>query len=144
MTQPTESTLRHRLTAYCMRLADVLQEPTVILCGSTALGENMPWSDIDVIVIADFREPFLERLKRLALVNETGLQLEVVGYTPDEFVQMLDQLNVGAIEAMGSGIPILVGRFLPQLKEKFGEMKNRGLTKTTCTYVLTGQHTGTA
>ena len=101
----------------------------------------MPWSDIDLIVIADFKKPFLERLKELALLNDTGLALEVLGYTPPEFMQMLDNLNAGAIEAVEFGIPLLAGRFLPLLKEKLAELKKLGLKKTKCTYLLYSQVT---
>jgi hypothetical protein len=96
----------------------------------------MPWSDVDLMVIADFKKPFPERLEELALLNDTGLQLEILGYTPDEFMEMLDVLNAGAIEAVESGIPIVPGRLLPQLKRKLMELKKLGLTKTRCTYLL--------
>jgi len=125
------------LKPFCERLRSLFGDPVVLLCGSTALGENMPWSDVDLIVIANFEKPFLERLKELALLNETNLGLEVLGYTPAEFMQMLDRLNPAAVEAVEFGIPILPGRFLPDLKRKLAELKKLGLTKTSCTYLLT-------
>jgi predicted nucleotidyltransferase len=125
------------LKPFCERLRGLFNDPVVLLCGSTALGENMPWSDVDLIVIADFEKPFLERLKELALLNETDLGLEVLGYTPTEFMQMLDRLNPAAVEAAEFGIPILPGSFLPDLKRKLTELKKLGLTKTSCTYLLT-------
>jgi len=96
----------------------------------------MPWSDVDLIVIADFKKPFLERLVELALLNDTGLGLEVLGYTPDEFMQMLERLNPGAIEAVEFGIPIMQGRIFRELKLKLEELKKLGLKKTQCTYLL--------
>jgi len=136
MTVNPASALRPKLRLFCKRLSHMFADPVVLLCGSTALGENMPWSDIDLIVIADFKKPFLDRLKELALLNDTGLRLEVLGYTPDEFMQMLNRLNPGAIEAAEFGIPIMTGKFLPQLKQKLTELKALGLTKTRCTYLL--------
>jgi predicted nucleotidyltransferase len=125
-----------KLKPFCERLKGLLDDPVVLLYGSAALGENMPWSDVDLIVIADFEKPFLERLEELALLNDTGLQLEVLGYTPDEFMEMLDVLNAGAIEAVESGIPIVPGSLFPELKRKLMELKKLGLTKTRCTYLL--------
>jgi len=125
-----------KLKPLCERLRCLFDDPLVLLCGSTALGENMPWSDVDLIVIADFQKPFLERLKELALPDDTGLALEVLGYTPAEFIQMLDRLNAAAIEAVEFGIPILPGNFLSTLKRKLAELKKLGLAKTSCTYLL--------
>jgi predicted nucleotidyltransferase len=125
-----------RLKRFSERLARLYDDPVVLLHGSTALGENMPWSDLDLIVIADFEKPFLERLDELALLNETGLSLEVLGYRRDEFMEMLDKLNPSAIEALEFGIPILPGKFLSELKDKLAELKALGLTKTRCTYFL--------
>lgn len=136
MTVNAASALKPKLRSFCERLSHLFEDPVVLLCGSTALGENMPWSDIDLIVIADFEKPFLGRLKELALLNDSGLPLEVLGYTPDEFMQMLNRLNSGAIEAVEFGIPIMTGRLLPQLKRKLAELKALGLTKTQCTYRL--------
>lgn len=117
----TSASINHKLKPYCERLACLFNDPVVILCGSTALGENMPWSDIDLVVIADFEEPFLDRLTQLALLNETGLRLEVLGYTPSEFMQMLDRLNPGAIEAIEYGIPLIAGKLLPELNRKLAD-----------------------
>jgi predicted nucleotidyltransferase len=136
MTQRGTATLKAQLKAFCERLKRLYGDPVVVLCGSTALGESMPWSDIDLIVVADFEKPFLDRLSELALLNDTGLRLEVLGYTPAEFKQMLDNLNPGAIEAVEFGIPILPGRVFSELKEKLAELKKLGVTKTSCTYLL--------
>jgi hypothetical protein len=62
--------------------------------------------------------------------------LEILGYTPDEFVEMLSVLNAAAIEAVESGIPIVPGRLFPELKRKLTKLKKLGLTKTRCTYLL--------
>jgi len=130
------SELEVRLKPFCERLARLYEDPMVILCGSAAVGESMPWSDVDLIVIADFEKPFLERLIEMALLDETGLRLEVLGYTPAEFMRMLGSLNPGAIEAVESGIPIMHGPFLSELKRRLLELKKLGLTRTQCTYLL--------
>jgi predicted nucleotidyltransferase len=128
--------LMAKLKRFSERLARLYGDPVILLHGSTALGENMPWSDIDLIVIADFEKPFLERLDELALLNDTGLMLEVVGYTRGEFMEMLDRLNPSAIEALEFGTPILPGPFLSEFKDKLAELKTLGLTKTRSSYFL--------
>lgn len=136
MKNTTALSLRLKLMPFCERVSRLYQEPVVLLCGSTALGENMPWSDIDLIVIAGFDKPFAQRLEELALLNDTGLRLEVLGYTPDELIQMLDRLNPGAIEALEFGIPIMSGKLFFEMRQKLAELKKLGLTKTQCTYFL--------
>ena len=136
MTRTTALTLKAKLRPFCERLTRRFSEPVVLLHGSTAVGENMPWSDLDLIVIANFEKPFLNRLAELALLNDTALPLEILGYTPDEFMQMLDGLNPSAIESVEFGIPILPGTLFPELKRKLAELKELGLTKTYCTYRL--------
>lgn len=139
MTQTTVTMLQLRLEPFCRRLAGVLKDPVVLLSGSAALGQTTPLSDIDLVVIADFERPFLERLSELALLNETGLPLETLGYTRDEFIQMLDRLNAFAIEALEFGIPIMRGAHYAELRERLMELKELGLKKTNCTYLLAGK-----
>jgi len=60
-----------------------------LLFGSFARADVHEGSDVDIAVIADFREPFLDRIRRLLDLNEgLGLPLEPVGYTPEEFRTM--------------------------------------------------------
>jgi hypothetical protein len=96
----------------------------------------MPWSDVDLVVIADFKKPFIERLEELTPSISSHINFEVVAYTPEEFKQMLDQLNIKAIEAVEDGVPIVGGPILDELKARLAELKRRGLTKTKCSYIL--------
>jgi len=136
MTQTTVSMLQLKLGPFCRRLAGVLKDPVVLLSGSMALGESTPLSDVDLVVIAGFQKPFLERLGELALLNETGLPLEILGYTRDEFIDMLDRLNALAIEALEFGIPIMRGAYYAELRQRLMELKGLGLKRTNCTYLL--------
>jgi len=127
----------NELQSYCNRLTHLYDKPTIILSGSTAVGEDMPWSDVDLVVIADFKKPFLERLEELAPPFDSRINFEVIGYTPREFIYMLDRLDIKAIEAVEQGIPIASSPlFLSELKRKLDQLKSRGLTKTNCTYRL--------
>jgi len=129
--------LHNELQSCCNRLTHLYDQPTIILSGSTAVREDMPWSDVDLIVIADFKKPFLERLEELAPPLDSRFNFEVIGYTPQEFIHMLDRLDIKAIEAVEQGIPIISNPlFLSELKRKLDQLKSRGLTKTRCTYRL--------
>jgi len=80
--------------------------------------------------------PFCESLTRLFSEPVVILPLEIVGYTADELVNMLDRLNAMAIQSVEFGMPILPGRCYDELKGKVADLKERGLTKTQCTYLL--------
>ena len=137
MTKLQSPGLQNELQGYCNRLTCLYEEPTILLSGSTAVGEDMPWSDVDLIVIANFKKSFLERLEELAPPLDSHFNFEVIGYTPQEFVYMLDRLDIKAIEAVEEGVPIVSSPpFLSELKRKLEQLKSRGLTKTNCTYRL--------
>jgi len=138
-----QSPLLHReLQSYCNRLTHLYDQPTIILSGSTEVGEDMPWSDVDLVVIADFKKPFLERLEEPAPCPDGRINFEVIGYTPQEFMHMLDRLDIKAIEAVEQGILIISKPlFFSELKRKLDQLKSRGLTKTNCTYRLRNRPT---
>jgi len=127
---------RRELKEYCDRLARLYDEPIIIVSGSTALGEEMPWSDVDLIVIADFKKPFLQRLEELAPSIDSRFSFEMMGYTPQEFMDMLDSLNIKAIEAIEEGFPVRSGPGYKELKRKLNELKSMGIRRTKCSYRL--------
>lgn len=76
---------------------------TVILIGSYARGDFNVWSDVDVILIAEFpqRNP-VERL--MSIDHPPGY--EVIPLTPEEFSEMFERKEPMIIEALRSGVPI--------------------------------------
>lgn len=73
---------------------------TVILIGSYARGDFNLWSDIDVLVIAEFTGNPLERLK--AIDYPPGF--EVIPLTISEFTRLVRRRDPLAIEASKIGI----------------------------------------
>jgi len=81
----------------------------VILFGSFARGDVNEGSDVDIIVISNFKEPFLDRIKLLLDLNdELKLPLEPVGYTPEEFRRMREEGNRFILEVC-ENLKILYG-----------------------------------
>ncbi len=77
---------------YCGLVVESLRPDAVILFGSLARGDFNEGSDVDILVVADFREPFLDRIKVLLDLNDrTRLPLEPVGYTAEEFMEMFER-----------------------------------------------------
>ena len=85
-------------------LVEKLEPKLIVLFGSFARGDINEGSDVDICVIADFREPFLDRIRLLLDLNdETKLPLEPVGYTPEEFQRMRKEGNRFILEVLESG-----------------------------------------
>jgi predicted nucleotidyltransferase len=81
-----------------------LRPESIILFGSFAKRDINEGSDVDIIVIADFKEGFLDRIKLLLDLNdELRLPLEPVGYTTEEFQRMQNEGNRFIQEVLDSG-----------------------------------------
>ena len=94
---------------YKERLVQNLNPKAVILFGSFARGDVNEGSDVDIIVISNFKEPFLDRIKLLLDLNdELKLPLEPVGYTPEEFRRMREEGNRFILEVC-ENLKILYG-----------------------------------
>lgn len=62
-------------------------------------------------MIADFKVPFLDRIKLLLDLNEgIGLPLEPLGYTQEEFKKMKEERNPFIIEVINTG-KVSMGKF---------------------------------
>ncbi|MBS7649472.1 MAG: nucleotidyltransferase domain-containing protein [Candidatus Bathyarchaeia archaeon] len=77
-----------KIEAYVKRVVESLNPHMVILFGSFATGDINEGSDIDILVVADFKENFLDRIKTLMELNTFGIPIEPIGYTPREFEEM--------------------------------------------------------
>jgi len=75
----------------------------VVLFGSFATGDINEGSDIDIIVVADFKEDFLDRIRTLMDLNTFKIPIEPVGYTPEEFNQMKNRRNPFIMEVLEKG-----------------------------------------
>lgn len=53
--------------------------------GSLVSGETHPWSDVDLILVVDSDEPFVERPRRFWNLLKLGFPLDILVYTPSEF-----------------------------------------------------------
>jgi len=60
-------------------------------------------SDIDILVVADFKEDFLDRIRTLIDFNTFKIPIKPVGYTPEEFNQMKNRKNTFIMEVLEKG-----------------------------------------
>lgn len=111
----------------------------IILFGSRARGDWMPWSDYDLLILADFKEKYLNRIYEiLSLLSDVKLPIEPHPYTLDEAVQMLKRGNPMIIDAIEEGRILLSSREFTGVLEIYRELKKRGLARTKTTIKVPG------
>lgn len=72
------------------------------LFGSFARGDIHEGSDIDLLIVGDFRERFHERIFRVLQMNDEDLPLAPLCYTPAELRGMQAEANPFIEEALGT------------------------------------------
>ena len=90
--QMDSATLRQMLQTELERclglLISRLSPQKIILFGSLAQEQTQLWSDIDLVVVADTTDRFLDRTKELLRLLQPTVGLDVLVYTPEEFDQL--------------------------------------------------------
>jgi len=73
----------------------------VYLYGSLVNDEVHEGSDIDLLIIGDFKEPFFQRI--FNVMKFTELPIEPIVYTQDEFNEMKKEKNPFILEVLKKG-----------------------------------------
>ncbi len=92
-----------KIRAYVNAVVKRLNPQLVVLFGSFATGDINEGSDVDILVVADFKEGFLERIGTLMELNTFGIPVEPLGYTPEEFEDMKRRKNPFVLEVLEKG-----------------------------------------
>ena len=85
-------TSRHEIEHIVKRIAEGYQPLKVILFGSYAYGEPTPDSDIDLLIVKDTSERFIDRwvaVRELIADPERRIPVEPIVVTPDELQRRL-------------------------------------------------------
>lgn len=89
------------LKKFVKELKEKLPVQEVFLYGSFATGNIHEGSDIDLIIVGDFKEKFVERIGRI--LEMTDLPIEPLVYTPKEFQAMQEGGNPFILEVLKNG-----------------------------------------
>ena len=125
------------LEAIIGKLRDNLDLVAVILFGSRARGDHHRYSDYDVLIIARFKEPYLERINKVLEVLEyTRLPIEVHPYTLEEAMKMLRKGNPIIFDALDEGKILYKTRDLNKLLKLFNKLKKLGMRRTETSIII--------
>ena len=95
--------IREKIGEYVREVVEKLHPNLVVLFGSFASGDINEGSDVDILVVADFKEEFLDRIRTLMDLNRFRIPIEPVGYTPREFEEMKKRGNLFVAEVLEKG-----------------------------------------
>jgi len=114
-----------------------LNVKAVILFGSRARGDWMPWSDYDLLIIADFKERYLDRISKvLDILKNIHLPIEPHPYTISEALEMLRRGNPIIVDALEEGRILYSTAEFEILTKEYEKLKKRGLRRTNTTIVI--------
>ena len=119
------------------RLTGKLCVKAIVLFGSRARGDWGPWSDYDLLIIADFREQYLDRIKMiLDMLGDVPLAIEPHPYTLEEALSMLKRGNPIIVDALEEGRVLYSTSEFEKLVEEYRELKKKGLRRTNTTIIV--------
>lgn len=91
---------------YKKKVVETLNPEKIIMFGSFARKDFNEGSDIDLVVICDWKEDFLDRIGILLRINEFNLPIEPIGYTQDEIETMIKEENPFILGILEEGVVI--------------------------------------
>ena len=106
----------------------------IILFGSRARGDWLPHSDYDILVVADFQEPFLDRIYELSGLAEGPVEFHP--YTLDEVKDLLRRGVPSIVDALDEGIVLYEEEEFEAVRRLFEEMKRKGLRRSSISVIL--------
>lgn len=124
------------LKQFAKKMEEFYTLECVILFGSQARGDFKPYSDIDLIIVGDFKEKFIDRGKFFYEKHNYKVGLDAFCYKPQEFNKMFNKGTVSILDAIDEGICLLGPNFFNDYKEKLIKLKKIGLKKDPPVWIL--------
>jgi len=120
------------------RLISKVRVKVVILFGSRARGDWLPWSDYDLLIIADFKEKYLDRIKSvLEAIGDIPIDIEPHPYTLNEAITLLRRGVPTIVDALEEGKVLYAEEEeLSKLMDIYKKLKMRGLRRTETTIIV--------
>lgn len=80
--------LQSELTRFIDIVVSELRPRRIVVFGSLASGRIEEWSDLDVVVVMETDLPFLDRLRLIQRRVRPRLAMDLLVYTPEEWVEI--------------------------------------------------------
>lgn len=130
------NTIHSKLTKLVNRVRKEWLIHVVFLTGSYAKEKQTAFSDIDVVILGEFPESFLDRsLRVMELIPELP-ELDPLCYTPEEFQRMFLDGSITVLDCLNEGKVIFGEDFLKPYHKAFTRALQEGLTRTSVSWIL--------
>lgn len=88
----------------CLQLLRTHYAPQrILLFGSLASEQVSEWSDIDLVVIKETDQKFLDRIREVMRLLQPRVGMDILVYTPEEFAQIQKERLFVREEIVGKG-----------------------------------------
>lgn len=132
--------LKTDLKEYLIKLSENVNRniplECVFLFGSRARTDFREHSDLDMIFVGQFEEPFINRTTIIYDYYDLSVGLDAFCYTAIEFDKMFHEGVVSILDAIDHGICIIGYDFYKKYKEKLEKLKERGLKRDPPVWIL--------
>lgn len=88
------------------KIIKIINPSKIILFGSYARGDVHKGSDVDLIIVGDFNEPFFNRIGKILDLNDTNLDIEPMVYTNEEFKKMVKEKRPFIMNVLDEGFVV--------------------------------------
>lgn len=128
------------LKDYLIKLSEILSKriplECVILFGSRARSDFLENSDLDMIFVGDFKEPFINRSTIIYEHYQLSLGLDAFCYRANEFNKMFHEGVVSILDSIDHGICVFGYDFYKEYKDKMEKLKEKGLKRDPPVWIL--------
>lgn len=100
----TYKEIGYKLQELAMIIREKYNVSKIIVFGSYVRGDLNEGSDIDLVIVGDFKEKFHRRIAEV--IGLTDLPIEPLCYTEDEFKRMISNDNNFIAEVLKEGVMI--------------------------------------
>ncbi|HMO57941.1 MAG TPA: nucleotidyltransferase domain-containing protein [Roseiflexaceae bacterium] len=95
--------LEQELERYVALLKEHIHPERIILFGSLADNTLHDWSDIDLVVVHQSDQRFLDRVKAILQLLQPRVGIDILVYTPAEFARLTQERAFVRDEILGKG-----------------------------------------
>ncbi len=78
----------------------------IIIFGSFARGDYHKGSDLDLVIVGEFKERFINRIGKIIGLNDSDLEIEAMVYTEEEFQKMIKERRPFIEQVLEEGVVV--------------------------------------